>query len=222
MQKYLAARFVFAVAIFARLASAQADQGQCSETDPADAVVTGSAPVPALAYTPLDLKHKYLYSFNEMSGPTQWVGFVIHAGMDQAQKTPSAWGYGADSFGVRLASHFGRSFMRENIAFGVRALDGEDPRYFRSGEGGNLHRAKYAFKSAFLARRDDRKSMPAYSRFIADLATPMIAQTWRPEKFSVARGFRAGGVGIGMGFGANLWEEFGPDLKKRAKAFLKH
>ena len=221
MQKYSTARVVLAGAIFAGLAAAQSEPGQCGEGDPADAVVTGSAPTYP-AYAPLDLKQKYLYSFNEMAAPARWIGFALHAAMDQAQKSPSAWGEGPDSFGVRLASRFGRSFMRENIAFGVRALDGEDPRYFVLGRGSRMARTKYAFMGAFMTRRDDGGSMPAYSRFVANLAMPMIAQMWRPEKFSLERGFRAGAGGIGLEFGSNLWQEFAPDLKQRVKQALHH
>ena len=152
-----------------------------------------------------------------MAGPAQWIGFAVRAGMDQAEKSPNAWGYGADSFGVRMASRFGKSFLRENIAFGVRAMDGEDPRYFRLGKGGGWKRTRYAFTRSFMARNDDGSWMPAYSRFVADYATPFIAQSWRPEVFSAARGFRGGSVGMGVGFGSNLGQEFWPDLKKQFK-----
>jgi hypothetical protein len=40
--------------------------------------------------------------------------------------------------------------------------------------------------------------MPAYSRLVADYATPFPAQTWQPENFSAGRGFRGGSVAVGM------------------------
>jgi hypothetical protein len=177
---------------------------------------TNAAPLAPL-YTPLDLKHKYLYSFNETMAPQRWIGFSIHAALDQAEKTPSGWGNGPDSFGVRVASHFGKSLLRENIAFGVRALDHEDPRYFRIGKGSGWNRTKFALTRTFVARRDDGEWMPAYSRFVTSYATPMLIQSWHPEKFSVSRGVRAGSLGVGMGLGSNLWQEFWPDLKKNMK-----
>jgi len=187
---------------------------------PADAAVSepNSAITPALAYTPLDLAQKYLYSFHEMAGPAHWIGFAVHAAMDQVRKSPGAWGNGADSFGVRMANSFGRSFLRQNIAFGVRAFDREDPRYFRMEKGTGRQRTKYAFTRAFISRKDDGGWMPAYSRLVADYATPFLAETWRPERFGIGRGFRQGSVGVGLGFGSNLWQEFWPDLKKK---FLK-
>ena len=188
------------------------------DTDPVDALVSAaSSSAPALTYAPLDVKQKYLFSLNEMAGPTQWIGFAVHAAMDQFNQAPIAWGNGVDGFGVRLANHFGRSFLRENIAFGVRALNHEDPRYQRKGEGPSWKRARYALTSTAVARKDDGGRVPAHSRLISDYTTPFLAQTWRPERFSVGRGFRHGSVAIGMGFGSNLWEEFWPDMKKKAR-----
>jgi hypothetical protein len=187
-------------------------------TDPLDEMVSANmANAPVIPYAAFDLKQKYLFSLNEMAGPTQWIGFAVHAAMDQFDKAPIAWGNGVGGFGVRLANHFGRSFFNENIAFGVRAFDHEDPRYIRRGEGSKWKRAEYAATRTLLARKDDGGWMPAYSRFIADYSTPFLAQTWRPERFSARRGFRQGTVAIGMGLGSNLWEEFWPDLKKRAR-----
>jgi hypothetical protein len=192
-------------------------QDLCGEADIPPSEVSSSAAVLDPSYVPLDLKHKYLYSFDEMAAPTRWIGFAIHAGMDQAQKTPVAWGNGADSFGVRMASHFGRSFLRENIAFGVRALDGEDPRYFRLGKGSGMKRTKYAFTRAFIARKDDGGWMPAYSRFAADFATPFLSQTWFPGKYGPGHLARGGALGSGMAIGSNLGSEFWPDIKKQFK-----
>jgi len=178
--------------------------------------VSASDSAAALTYTPLDLRQKYFYSFNEMAGPSQWIGFAVHAALDQARKTPDAWGNGAGSFGVRMANHFGITFLRENIAFGVRAFDREDPRYFRMEKGTVRNRAKYALNRTFIARKDDGGWMPAYSRLTADVATPFLAQAWRPEKFGIGRGFRGASANIGIGVASNAWREFWPDLKKKA------
>lgn len=204
---------------WARCMTAQeADPARLPDPPEPTASDSNSAIAPALVYTPLDLTQKYFYSFNEMAGPAHWIGFAVHAAMDQVRKSPGAWGNGADSFGVRMANSFGRSFLRQNIAFGVRAFDREDPRYFRMEQGTGRQRTKYAFTRAFISRKDDGGWMPSYSRLVADYATPFLAETWRPERFGIGPGFRQGSVGVGLGFGSNLWREFWPDLKKK---FLK-
>jgi len=211
------------------------DPGQASSQAPIDGAAAPAQPIPEPVlpavlpplqlYVPLDLTHKFLYSFNEMMGPTEMIGFTVKAAMDQAQKSPSAWGSGIDSFGVRVASRFGREFLRENIAFGIRALDHEDPRYFRVGTGTGGSRVKYALSRTFLARKDTVADgsvwIPAYSRLISDFAMPFLAQAWRPEPLSEARGFRQGSISVGMGFAANLWAEFWPDIRKKFK-ILRH
>ncbi len=192
-------------------------------SDPLDALVSSSSSVaPDLTYVPLSLGQKYLYTLNEMAGPTQWIGFAVHAGLDQARKVMPAWGTGPESFGVRMANHFGQTFLRENIAFGMRALDHEDPRYFRMEKGTPWNRAKYALTRTAIARNDNGGWMPAYSRFVADFTTPFIEQSWRPDKFTVARGFRGASAGIGLSFGSNLFQEFGPDFKKTLWKRFRH
>jgi hypothetical protein len=192
-----------------------------SEAEEALPAVSPTVP----AYVPLDLTQKFLYSFNEMMGPPRLIGLTVKAAMDQAQKSPNAWGSGVDSFGVRVASRFGRAFLREDIAFGVRAFDHEDPRYFRAGIGTGQSRTKSALYQTFMARKDNVPGgstwIPAYSRFLSDFAMPFLAQTWRPEPLNVARGFRQGSLAIGMTFGSNLWQEFWPDIRKRFK-ILRH
>jgi len=186
------------------------------QDDSPDSSTSASAAIPPpLDYTPLDLKQKYLYSFNEMAGPAHWIGFAVHAAMDQARNAPSAWGNGPESFGVRMANVFGRNLLRTNIAFGVAAFDHEDPRYFPKTKGTVWKRTKYALTRTVVARQDGGGWMPAYSRLVADYTTPFLAQTWQPQKFSVGRGFRGGSVAIGAGFGTNLWQEFWPDFKKK-------
>jgi len=105
--------------------------------------------------------------------------------------------------------------LRQNIAFGVRAFDHEDPRYFRSGHGNVLSRVRYAAIHTFLVRNDNGSSMPAYSLFVSASTMPFIAQSWRPESFSTARGFGGAGVCIGVAMATNIWDEFWPDLRAR-------
>jgi hypothetical protein len=176
--------------------------------------------MPPALYAPLSQKQKYLYSLHEVAGPSRWFSYAARAALTQSRQSPDAWGKGPDAFAVRMADNFGRSFVHEGIAAGIRALDHEDPRYFRLGTGTKWQRVKYALTRTVIARSDNGGWVPALSRIAADYATPFIAQTWRPEPFSAARGFRGGSLAIGADFGSNLWKEFWPDLKK--KSWTKH
>lgn len=193
MKQFLAALFVFSLAI------AQ------------DASKSTAPPAP----DPLDLRQKYLYSLDRIGGPGAWVGFAAHAGLDQLWKRPTNWDDGSDSFGVRMASHLGARFIHENVAFGVRALAHEDPRYFRKGRGPVLTRVGYAIVNTFEVHNDDGSLMPAYSLFVSCYATPAIDRDWHQGPFTLGREARTGTIGLGTGVAQSLWHEFSPDLRKK-------
>ena len=176
----------------------------------------------SVAYTPLDLKDKYLYSVNQTFTFPKFAIMGIRAGLDHYKHTPNQWDTETSGYAMRFASHLGRSLVREQIAFGVRAIDHEDPRYFRLGHGTIRERTKYAISRTFLARKDDGTWMPAYSRFIASYSMPFIASRWRPEPVrTLPMDLKAGTVGISLGMATNICQEFMPEFKG-LKAKLRH
>ena len=167
-------------------------------------------------YAPLTLAEKYKYSLNKVFGFPGLLSATLHATLDQADTRPHDWGLGSDAFGVRLASRFGRSLVRQSAAFGIRALDHEDPRYFVSGHGSHWKRTRYAIGRTFAVRKDDGSLMPAYSRLVADYGMPFIAEQWQPGRFrNFPEGLRAGSIALGIGAGMNIGREFWPDIRKR-------
>ena len=167
------------------------------------------------AYVPLTLDQKYFFSMNKVVGKGAAGAVMLKAAFDQLREEPQQWGDHADSFAVRGASHLGRSFVRQGLAFGVRALDGEDPRYFVSGEGGRWARTRYAMVHTFEARNDRGQWMPAYSLLVSAYGTAFIANTWRPDHRGVGYNFGAGTAAIGLAVGSSIVQEFWPDLKKK-------
>jgi hypothetical protein len=190
--------------------------------DKEEVVAPAPVLVQTLTYTPLTLKEKYVDSMKLIFSGPRLISLLTRAGFDSAGKTSDGWGSGADAYGVRLASRFGRSFLRQNIAFGVRAIDHEDPRYFPSRSQSAWQRTKDAMAQTFVCHNDSGNLMPAYSRFVADFGMPFIAQQWRPESTrTVSEGFRSGGISLGMGVGLNVATEFWPDFKKELRSRFK-
>jgi hypothetical protein len=182
----------------------------------AEALVEPLSAAPAQPlYTPLSLKQKYVYSINEIFGIAPLLGAVAHAALDQAGVQPAQWGKTPDSFAIRAASRFGDRLMRHSLEFGVRALDHEDPRYFRSGEGSGFRRAGYAVVHTFLVRRDTGGNMPAYSLFVTDYTMPFVVRQWHPDRYHTLDAVEAGTLAVGIGIASNLFNEFWPDLKKK-------
>ncbi len=168
---------------------------------------------PVVPYTPITLKQKYQYSLEQMFSGPRLMAILTRTALDQVEVSPRGWGSNAPSLGVRVASEFGRSFIRATISSGIRALDHEDPRYFYSHKTRNIDRVKYAIAHTFEVRNDNGSMMPAYSRFFGDLGMPFLAQTWRPNGINAPDAFRSAGIAIGMGMGMNIAQEFWPDVK---------
>jgi hypothetical protein len=164
-------------------------------------------------YKPITIKQKYEYSLEQMFSGPRLLAILTRTALDQVEVNPHAWGSNAPSLGIRVASEFGRSFVRATIGSGIRALDHEDPRYFYSHKTKNLDRIKYAIIHTFEVHNDNGSMMPAYSRFLGDFGMPFLAQTWRPGGINTPDALRSGGIGIGMGMGMNIAQEFWPDVK---------
>src|ERR1700677_2089626 len=157
---------------------------------------TALDPVPA--FTPLTLRQNYSYTVSQIFGAPALFRIAGRAAIDHLDNDPKGWGSAPTAYAVRFASHLGVTVVRENIAFGIRALDGEDPRYERSGKGGLWKRTAYATGHTFAVRSAKGALMPAWSMLVAEYSTPFIAQQWRPNGTMGGRELRTGSVGVGL------------------------
>jgi hypothetical protein len=170
-----------------------------------------SSASPATNTQPLTLGQKYKLALNRTLDPLEWVRIAFGAAIDQADNYPSDWGQGWDAFGVRTASGFGQQAIREQIEFGVWAIDHEDPRHHRSGLHGVWPRTRYAIVHTFVSRRDDGGQMPAYSRFLGDYGAAFASREWYPTRFhNLQAGLDSGSVSLGLDVGMNVAREFLP------------
>jgi len=171
----------------------------------------GRLPSDSTKTEPLTLKEKYRIALSRSVDPIEFLRIAAGAAIDQARNYPEEWGQGWDAFGVRMASGFGQQLVREQIQFGVWAIDREDPRHRRSGLHGVWPRTKYAIVHTFVARRDDGSQIPAYSRFIGDYGAGFVSREWYATRFHhVQQGIDAGSVSLGLDVGLNVAREFIP------------
>ena len=166
-------------------------------------------------YTPLSLGENYSYAVSRMFNVPTLLSIAGRAAVDHVTRDPAGWGSTSEAYALQFASRFGRVVVRENVAFGVRALDGEDPRYARSGKGGFWKRTGYATGHTFAVRNRHGGLMPAWSVLISNYTTPFIAQQWRPDGTLGGRELRGGSMGVGLAVTRNLYQEFWPDVLKR-------
>ena len=182
-----------------------------------DLVQTDQPSVSAKAdpYVPLTLAQQYAWTFHQTFDPGRLAMVAVRAALDHASDNPAPWGQGMPGYGERFGSHLARVAVRENLAFAVRALDHEDPRYFRAAAGTTWQRTRHAVSRTFIVRNEHGGTMPAYSLAVSVVATPFIAQNWQPGPFHPVRVARAGATGIGMATIGNLCQEFWPDLRNK-------
>ena len=146
--------------------------------------------------------------------PESIIGPVFGASISQMRDTPPEWGGKIDGFGKRVASGFARAAISRTIGFGIGAVDGEDPRYFRSNESGVWRRTKYAIASTFVSRRSGGGSMPAYSRFVGTYSAAFIANAWEPQsQQGTGHALERGSTAMLSSVGFHVFEEFWPDIR---------
>jgi hypothetical protein len=174
-----------------------------------------AVPASVTRQPPMTVGQKFQYHLRHSFDAVEAVRAVAGGAIDEGREHPGAWGTGWDSYGARVASHFGQHLMKEQIEFGMQALDHESPLHLRSKRTGFKNRAVDALRNTFICENDNGKLMPAYSRFVADYGAAFISRAWYPREYhNVEAGISAGSVAIGVDVGMNFLREFGPDIKR--------
>jgi hypothetical protein len=153
----------------------------------------------------------YEHSFIE---PESVIGPALGAGIGQWRDTPPEWGQGAEAYGKRFASGFGRSVISRTIAFGVAAADREDSRFVPSNETGVWRRTRHAIVGTFVSRTPSGGRMPAFSRFVGVYSAGFIANAWEPRsQDDTAHALERGSTALLSSVGWHVFREFWPDIR---------
>lgn len=146
---------------------------------------------------------------------------VADSALDHLHKDPKEWGRDPETFGVRLASNFGRRVVSNSIEFGLGALLNEDARYFPLEHGPWRQRIWHATTGAFTARGPGGTTRFGFSRLGATAGSLLIASTWQPRVCSPSE--RVEGIAFAMvgRVPDNLLSEFSPDLRRTGKRVVR-
>jgi hypothetical protein len=145
------------------------------------------------------------------------LGPAFSAGINQWRNQPSGFGQGAEGYGSRFGSGFGRDVIARTIGFGVAAVDGEDPRYFRSDSHSIWLRTRHAIVSNFVSPTANGRRIPAFSHFAGSYGAAFISNAWYPgNESSAADAARRGSISFGASIGLNLLREFVPHFNSIA------
>jgi hypothetical protein len=149
--------------------------------------------------------------------PETILGPAFAAGINQARNQPSGFGQGGEGYARRFGSGVARDVIGRTIGFGVAALDGEDPRYFRSDSHSILVRTRHAIVSSFVSPTASGRQIPAFSHFAASYGAAFISNTWYPDNVTTAAdAARRGSISLGVSMGLNMLREFVPHFNNVA------
>jgi hypothetical protein len=187
-------------------------QQDSSTADPSTNSASVDAPV--IPAQPLTFGERLKIYERSFIRPDSLIGPALGAGIGQWRDTPPEWGQGADAYGVRFASGFGRSVISRTIEFGFAATDHEDTRFFPSNETGVWRRTRHAIAGTFVSRTPSGGSMPAFARFAGAYGAGFIANAWEPRSQNDAgHALERGSTALLSSVGWHIFEEFWPDIR---------
>jgi hypothetical protein len=175
---------------------------------------------------PISWKEKFAITASGAFDPYEFVVVGIVAGIRQADNAYPAFGQGIEGYSKRYGTAFADQ-VDGNIMVGAvyPSLLRTDPRYFRLGRGGFVHRFGYGISRIFVTRRDSGGSVFNVSEFFGNATAIAISNVYYP---AANRSFSSSFSGWGLQMGLDAWgnelKEFWPDIhrylskKKRAAA----
>ncbi len=175
-------------------------------------------PVAGIAQTqePLDVMGKLHYHVKATIGPMSIAGDAAYAAILQEAGAPLEWRQGGAAYGKRGASMVAWSGIHSALAFGLDSTLHQDPRYFRSGDGGFWRRSGHALRGTVLTRTDSGGETLSTWRIGSDYGAAVLSNMWYPDRLNTARlGFIQGSVTLGLDLAGNLAKEFWPDVRRK-------
>ncbi|HEV3513052.1 MAG TPA: carboxypeptidase-like regulatory domain-containing protein [Candidatus Sulfotelmatobacter sp.] len=159
---------------------------------------------------PMLAKQKFQLSLRSTFDPVALLSVAGVAGAEQYQNVFPAYGSGFEGYGKRygaaLANHASGILLGRAV---FPAIFHQDPRYFYKGRGSVGSRALYAISAAVVARGDDGRWQPNYSRVLGNFSAAAISNLYYPPADRGASLVLLNGLaGTGADAVANLIREF--------------
>jgi hypothetical protein len=169
-------------------------------------------------YEPMTGRQRWRWFVAQSIGPASLGIGVLSAGINTARDKPFEYGSGWDGFGKRYGIRLTGMVTGNAMNAGLGALWGEDPRYFRVGEGPLGHRVRNIVVMTFMARRRDGHLAPAYARYIATPGNNFLTNAWRADSEATnSAALKRTALGFAGRLGANALREFWPDARRLIK-----
>jgi hypothetical protein len=203
------------LAVFASLMVAAPLAAQ--DLDPAAPVVSSAAPVvPENGYTAMsDHERWHLYLHENLLSTRFGVEVLGSALISHISRDPKEWGLGFRGYFRRVQNRFVTASVDGAVHSSLAAVLHEDTRYWRyHGSKNGLRRAGHALARTFVTYNDAGERVPDFASMAGIYTGSVVSTYWHPRSsVPFMRGVQAGNAAVLGQAGANLFKEFGPDLK---------
>ena len=129
----------------------------------------------------MEAKQKFQLSIRSIIDPVSFLTVAGIAGAEQYKNVFPAYGGGIEGYGKRygaaLANHVSGTLLGRAV---YPSIFHQDPRYFYKGKGSIRSRALYAISAAVIARGDDGRWKPNYSRVLGNFSAAAISNLYYP------------------------------------------
>jgi hypothetical protein len=173
------------------------------------------------SYTgPITAGQKFRLVTRSALDPAEFVWYGLLAGISQAQNSEAGYGQGADGYAKRYGSQFGdgviESYMVE-ACFPV--LFRQDPRYFRAGQAGFVHRTGHVLERLVVTRGDNGKSQFNISEIGGAAAAAAISTySYHPsDEKNFSNVASTWGTQVAYDGLEMMFKEFWPDVRQKLR-----
>ncbi len=166
---------------------------------------------------PLKISEKFKLFAKTSFDPVTIVIAAAQAGVSQADGQFKQYGQGAEGYGKRFGAAYGdqvsSGFFR---TFLYPTIFKQDPRYFRLGRGGFVHRFGYSLVQGVVCHTDSGGRAFNVSNILGAFTSGGLSNVYYP---SDDRGFALtmsrSGLAVAYAAGGDLLSEFWPDIHRK-------
>jgi hypothetical protein len=159
---------------------------------------------------PMLARQKFQLSLRSILDPVSFLAVAGIAGAEQYKNVFPDYGGGIEGYGKRygaaMANHVSSDLLGRAV---FPVIFHEDPRYFYKGSGSIRSRAFYAISSTVIARGDDGRLRPYYSKLLGNFSAAALSTLYYPASDRGASLVLLNGLSdTGVDACANLVREF--------------
>ena len=148
----------------------------------------------------------------------EFAWYAALAGISQAENSEPGFGQGAEGYGKRYGAYFADGTI-ENYMVGavLPSLLRQDPRYYRLGQGGFLHRTEYAVSRVFVTRSDSGHAQFNFSEIVGSaMASGISTYSYHPRgDRNLPNTASVWGSQVGYDTITFVVKEFWPDIRRK-------